>query len=159
VDARSVDAFDVEADQSVVEQQHRAGRHVARQLLVVEADALVVAELAFGVEHEVLPGHELHASLLELADADLGTLQVGHDADLAPELLRAFAHDARALDVVGRDAVREVEANDVDACGKQARQDGGRAARRPEGGDDLRVAGHCEKPLRLVWPANVTANR
>ena len=55
-DARSLHRLDREPDQAVVQQQDRARLDVARQLLVVEADAVVVAELAIGVEHERLPG-------------------------------------------------------------------------------------------------------
>ena len=76
-------------------------------------------------------------------------------ADLAAELLRAFAHEPRALDVVGGGAVREVEAHDVDARGEHARHDGGGAACRAERCDDLGVARHDES-LRCR-AGNVTA--
>jgi hypothetical protein len=92
------------------------------------------------------PGQELDAALLELADADLRALQVRHDADFAPELLRTFAYEPCALDVVGGDAVREVEPYHVHACGEHARHDGGRAARGPERCDDLGIARHDGKP-------------
>ena len=54
-----------------------------------------------------------------------------------PSVLRALAHEARALDVVGGAAVREVEADDVDARGEHPRQHSGVAAGGAERGDDL----------------------
>ena len=60
------------------------GLHVARQLLVVEAHALDVARLgARGIEHELRARLQHDLAFGELADADLGALQVGHDRDLA----------------------------------------------------------------------------
>ena len=55
---------------------------------------------------------------------------------------RDFAHEPRALDVVGRGAVREVEAHDVDAGGEHAAQHVGLAAGGSERGDDLGGARH-----------------
>ena len=96
-DPRAVDGLDVEPDQAVVEQQHRAARDVARQLLVVEAGARRVAEFAFGVEDERLPGLQRDLAVDELADADLRALQVGHDRDFdGPACARIRARGARA---------------------------------------------------------------
>src|SRR6185437_9515612 len=113
-DPRSVDRLDVELDQSVVEQQHRSRPDVVNELLVVEADARRVAELAARVENEPRAGHELDLAFRELADADLRTLEVGHDRDLAALRARDLADELRALDVVGAAAMREVEPHDVD---------------------------------------------
>ena len=48
----ALDPFHLEFDAAVVEQQHVARAHVARQFLIVQTDALLVAELAIGVENE-----------------------------------------------------------------------------------------------------------
>ena len=107
---------DRQAQQAVVEEQRVAGPHVARQLLVVEADALARAELGpGGVEDELLAGDERRLAAFDLADADLRALQVGHDRDLLADLGRDLADQRRAVDVVLRRAVREVEAHHVDA--------------------------------------------
>ena len=69
-----------------------------------------------------------------------------------PSLLRAFAHEVRALDVVGGGAVREIEAHDVDAGGEHPLQDVGVAGRGAERGDDLGVAWHgvpCRRTLMV----------
>ncbi len=73
------------------------GRNVVRQLLVVEADAFLVAELAGRVERELLARLEHDLASGELADADLRALQIGHDRDLAAQRSRCVAHHARAL--------------------------------------------------------------
>src|SRR6185437_3962528 len=112
---RAVDRLDLELDEAVVEQQHRSGTDVVDELLVIEADARRVAELALGIEDESGAGNELHLAFGEPADADLRTLQVGHDRDLASLRTRDLAHALRALDVVGGAAMREIEPHDVDA--------------------------------------------
>src|SRR5262245_62221437 len=97
VHAVALDALDVEHDLAVVEQEDIARLHVLGQLPVVEADLRSVAELELGVEHEPVPRLELDAAVLELPDADLGSLQVGHDADGAEGLAAELAHALRAL--------------------------------------------------------------
>jgi hypothetical protein len=76
------------------------------------------------------------------ADADLRTLQVGHDRDLLADLAGRLANECGAVDVVLRLAVREVEPHDVNAGADHALEDFGRARRRPERGDDLGGAVH-----------------
>ncbi len=113
-----------------------------RQLFVVEPGALVVSKRAFGVEDERRPGLERRLAAFELADADLRALQVGHDRHFAPQRARGVANHARASFVIGGDAVREIQAHDVDAGGEHAREDVRRIAGRAERGDDLGCALH-----------------
>ena len=63
-----------------------------------------------------------------------------------PSRLRAFADHSRTLDVVGRAAVREIEANDVDAGRQHPLQDRRIVAGGTEGGDDLGIARHGASP-------------
>ena len=137
----AADQLDRQAQQAVVEQQRVAGADVARQVLVVEADALARAQAGVGgVEHQLAAGHEHRLAALELADADLGPLQVRHDRDLLADLLRDLLHQGGAVDVVLCHAVREVEPDAVDAGADDAFEHLRRARRRPEGGDDLGFA-------------------
>ena len=69
---------------------------VARQLLVVEADARRVAQLALRVEDERLPRLQRDLAVGELADADLRALQVRHDARPRGRALRAHSRTRRA---------------------------------------------------------------
>ncbi len=117
--------LDVEHDLAVVEQQHCAGADVARQLLVVEAGALAVAHLEAGVEHEGLSLLERDLAVLELADADLRTLQVAKDGHGAAHLGGKLLHQRGALLVVLRRAVREIEPHDVDAGADHPLEGGG----------------------------------
>ena len=87
-------------------------------------------------------GLELDLAVGELADADLRTLQVGHDRDFAAELARNLAHELGALHVILRCAVREIQAHDVDAGGEHPASISGLLRRGPERGDDLGGAGH-----------------
>ena len=119
------------------------GFNVARQLLVVEADAREIAEAVEArVEHEGRVGLEHDLAVDELADADLRTLQVAHDRDLATRVARGGAHAIRAQRVVLGLAVGEVEAEDVDAGRDQLGEDIGLGRGRADGGDDLGGAWH-----------------
>ena len=115
----------VEHDLAVVEQQYRPGTDVAGQLLVVEPDALAVADLEPGVEDEALSLLERDLAVLELADADLGTLQVAKDGDRAAQLGGQPLHQRGAILVVLRRAMREVQAHDVDAGADHPLEGGG----------------------------------
>lgn len=129
---------DREHDEAVVQQQPVAGAHVARQVLVVEAHSLGVAGLgARGVEHELGARLEPDLALRELADADLGALQVGHDRHLAARLACGLAHHGGAVDVVLRGAVAEIEPHHADLVQDHLLQQLGRVGRRAERGDDL----------------------
>ena len=131
-----------ENDLAVVEQQERAGIHVLRQLLVVEADALAVADLGRGIEHEMLALLERDLAFLELADADLRPLQIAEDRHGATGLGGELLDERGAPCMVGGDAVREVEPHHVDAGADHALEDNGLGGRGTEGRDDLRAAQH-----------------
>src|SRR5574344_2404975 len=110
----SADPLDVDDDASVVEQQGVPRRDIARQIGVVEADPLLVALRAGGVEDEAVAGMEVDLAGGELADADLRSLQIGQNAYRAPESGRKFADAFRQRDVIGGCAVREIEPEDID---------------------------------------------
>ena len=135
-------ARDVEHDQAVVQQQDVAGAQVARQVLVVEAAAFVVAQFAVGVENERIARDEHRLVVLELADADLRALQVGHQRDFAADLARRLADPLGALAMVVGGAVREVEANHVEAGLHHLQQDFGAAGSGADRGNNLGGAMH-----------------
>src|SRR6185437_9721925 len=126
----------------------------------VEHD-LAVAELHRGVEHERVAGLERDAPFAELADADLRSLQVRHDADGTPDLAAGVAHELGALHVVLRGAVREVEAHDVHARGEHLLEHRRLARRRAEGRDDLgaALAHRTVAPLAARLSSASTAGR
>jgi len=131
-------------NQAVVEQQDISGLHIPRQFLVVQAHTLEVAWLSTGcIEHEGHAWLQHHLALGELADPDLGPLQVGHDAHLPASAAGGLAHQVRPVDVVLRLAVREVQPHDVDAGTDHGFEDLGGTGCGAEGGNDLGSAlGH-----------------
>ncbi len=139
-DLRRPHVDDVEHDAAVIQQQHVAGLHVVHQVAIVQADALLGAEAAVGVQHEALALGELNPVLLELSDADLRPLQVGHDADGAAQLARHVPHQRRAPRVILRGAMREVQPHDVHARGDHACKHLSLGTGGPQGGDDLGTA-------------------
>ena len=82
----ALDPGHLERDQPVVEQQRVAGRDVARQRLVGDADHLVGAavRVVADVKHEALTLAQLGAAGGEALDADLRAAQVAEYADDAP---------------------------------------------------------------------------
>ena len=76
------------------------------------------------VERELAALEEHHGPGLERLDADLRALEVAHDADVPPDLLGDLAHACDSRRLVGRGAVREVDAEDVGACKDQLLHDG-----------------------------------
>ena len=73
----------------------------------------------------------------ELADADLRPLQIGHDADGAPGLVRSSAQQGDALLVIIHRAMRKIQAHHIDAGLNQAAQWCWIRRRGAEGGDDF----------------------
>src|SRR5690606_22494970 len=98
-----------------------ASAHVARQAQVADADLAFVPGGRLGAGHQVesRSGLQLHLAFGEALDAQLGTGQVGEDADLHSHPSGGFAYRLRAGALGGRIAVREVEADDVDASAQQ----------------------------------------
>src|SRR5882724_10334839 len=136
------DLFDFEHDLAVVEEQHVAGPHVARELLVIQADSAVDSKLAVGIEHEGVPGIQNDLAVLELADPDLRTLQIAHDADGPPGFAAGLAHQFRAPLVVRGGAVREVHAHDVHSREEHPLERLRVIGRRAECGDNLGAPAH-----------------
>ena len=129
--------------QTVVEQQRVAGAHVARQFLVVQAHGADVAGLgARRIQDEGLASHQHDLAFGELADADLGALQVGHDGDGLAHLGCDVPHQLRQRDVVFCLAVAEIQPHHVHASPHQLLQHLGRVGCGADGGDDLGGTGH-----------------
>ena len=77
---------------------------------------------------------------LKRFDANLRALQVADDADVPPDLLGDLAHACDARLLIGRRAVREVDAEHVGAREDQLLDDAGIVGRRTQRRDDLRAA-------------------
>ena len=136
--APALDLVDAQPDEPVVDQylvallehvpDHGRGNRqlaVGRSLLRCDRDPVAAVE---------------DDRLLELADAQLRPLQVGDERDRAADLGRDLPHEPGPLGVAVVRAVREVEANGVDAGLDQRTQALARIGRRPERRHDLRSA-------------------
>ena len=111
--ATPLDLVDAEPNEPVVDQHLVAGlEHVPdhrrrdRELAVSRRLLGADADLVAGVEHH---------GLRELADAQLGPLQVADERDRAADLGRDLPDEPGPLGVIGMRAMREVEADGVDA--------------------------------------------
>jgi hypothetical protein len=105
---------------------------------------LAVRRGRFRGDADLIPGVE-DDRLGQLADAELRSLEVGDESDRAPDLGRYLAHEPRSLGVPLVRAMREVEADGIDAGRDQRAQALARVGSRPERRDDLRLAfpGHA----------------
>ena len=142
MDARALDLFDLEHDETVVEQQRVAGNDVVREITISATDGMLVAGVRIhrDVEDELVAFHEHDGARLERFDADLRALKIAHDADVAADLLRDLEHARDARLLVGRRAVREVDAEHVGAREDQLLDDARVVGRGAERRDDLRAA-------------------
>src|SRR5262249_8090976 len=136
------DPLDLENDLAVVEKQHVAGLHVTRQLLVVQADAPVFAELTIGVEHESIARGERDLAFLEFGGAYLRALKVPHDSPGAAGLAARLAHQFRAALVIGGRAVRKIQPHDVHSGEEHALERLWIARSGAKRGDDFGASAH-----------------
>ena len=143
------DRLDLEPDQAVVEQQHRAGRDVARQLLVVEADAGRVAELAR--RRRARTSRPARASTLPSANLPtriFGPCRSAMIATSRPSALRARRAPAAARSTWSEAAPCEKLRRTTSTPAASMRdRTAGSAAGGTERGDDLGGACHRIDPL------------
>jgi len=134
---------DFQLQAAVVEQQDVAADHVLGQVLVVEADPLLVAERAGCIEDETVADGQSDLAALEFADADLRPLQVAQDADCPTELGGRGANALGARLVILGAAMRKIHPDDIDAGLDQTFKNLRRRRGRPQRGDDLGMTQHC----------------
>ena len=141
-DARAAHRDDAQHDASIVQQQRVRGAHIIGQVLVIESDAVLIAQLALGIEHELRAGRERDLPLLEAADADLRSLQVHQHADGVARLARERTHQLHAPAVLRGAAVGKIHTHHVEPRLDHARERLRVARCGPERGDDLGAAEH-----------------
>ena len=125
-------------DQPIVEQQQVAGFDVARKFFVIQAYALdIPGRGARGVQHKRGTGLQHHFAFGEFADADFGTLQVGHDGHDATGAFGGLSHQRGSVNMVLRLAMAEIESDHIHAGADHGFKNGGVAGSRPQRGDDF----------------------
>jgi hypothetical protein len=78
---------------------------------------LIAHDARVSRDREWCPGLELNAfRICELADSDLGTLQIEQNSDCAAASIRFTADDLQHLEVIFVTAVRKIQTRDVHAC-------------------------------------------
>ena len=133
---------------AIVQQQRCAGRRHADDLRVGQLHAPGPARRGVQIEPESLAGAEMHPAAAEAADAQLGSLYVGQQADRAAHGLLQRTDDGDVGGVVLVAAVGEIEAEDVGAGVKEAGNHLGRGAGGAQGCHDLGAAVAAHPCLR-----------
>jgi hypothetical protein len=117
IDARPIDAENLQADLPIVEQQHVARGHVGREFLVGDSDGALGAGIhcEARIQGELRAIGELHPTSQEALDADFRAREVAQNTDVASGLRGGIPHQIEAPRVVGGRAMREVDADHVHA--------------------------------------------
>ena len=142
----ATDGFHGQDNQTIVQQQHVPGAGIARELLVIQAHALLIAKFsARCIQHERGPGFQHDAPLGKLAYPNLGALQVGHDGHFPARTLGCLAHHLRPVHMVLGTAMAEVQPHHVDTRLDHSLQQPHLTRGRTQGGNDLRGAARGER--------------
>ncbi len=126
-----------QAELAVIEQERGADLGGLDDFGMGEFHPFSIAGGGVEIEAEGLAGLQMDAARGEAADAELGALDVGEDADRPSRLLLEGADRLDARGVILMRAVREIEAEDVHPGAEEPADDLWRGACRAEGGDDL----------------------
>jgi len=137
----SGDRDHLQADGPVVDQDRISDRHVFRQPFVGAGEPLGVADHS-GVDGDrrLGPGFDPRLAALDLAHADLGSLEIEQQRYRPPGVPGGLAHCDDGARVIVVRSVREVEPRDVHSGFDQPAQGRLFAGGRPHGADDLRLA-------------------
>ena len=142
--------FDAHDHAAIVQQQFVTDAAVLDQVGVVDTDDVLVAfgQRVGGREGELVTDLQFDALVGELGDADLRTLQVAQQCNMAAVLGGDVTDQARAGLVLVRSAVGEVQACHVQAGEDQLFDHFRRVAGGAKGGDDFGTAdAHAQTPI------------
>ena len=145
--ASRLDGIDAKPDEPVVDQDVVAGLEHLADHRRQDGQLSVHASVLASRDDDLVAVGEQHRRL-ELADAELGPLQVGDQRDRPAHLLLRLPDHARVLGVLLVRPVREVEACAVHPSLRERDHTLLGRARRAERDDDLRAAGDRGRHLR-----------
>ena len=141
-DGVAVEGLYHQRDQSVVQQQGVTGRDILDQTEITDTDLGFVAQRGIRAADQVefAAVDQVDFVVGEFFNTDLGTLQIGQNADFTPETGGNLAHAGHPLGMLLGGTVREVHAHHVDAGFDDLSQNAGLISRRAERGEDFGAA-------------------
>lgn len=116
VDLGAFGLYDLQTDQTVIDQDDATGLHILGKLLVGDLDAVLGAEHFLGGQNHGFTRYQLRVVRGHFADANFRTFDVEQDGNVLVQLLGCFPDAADALRVLVQLSVGEVQAGDVHAC-------------------------------------------
>ena len=129
--------IDIHDDAAIIKQQHITRADVVNQLGVIKADAIGIAKFAFSIEDEGFAVLQQYLATGKFTDANLRTLQVGHDADGATTAFNQGAQCADTPLVILGCTMRKIQSDHIDARLDEASQHFGTGRGRPQRCDYL----------------------
>jgi hypothetical protein len=123
--SRAFDTIDLKRNHAVVEQQLVSGLEILVQCVEGNTNAVdrafVISQRA--VQKKGSAADQLDVVVPESLDANLGTLQVAHQADIPAALFRRGAQAPCPPPMLVRISVREIQARDIEASADHLAQD------------------------------------
>jgi hypothetical protein len=136
------DLLDAHLHATVVKQQDIACVDVLNQFGIVEADPTLIAQSAFNVEYKFVALAQFDPPLSEFSDANLRTLKVGQDANVAPKTGRKTPNESDPRRMFFGRPVRKIHPDHIDPGGQNPLKDfwfgGGRTKGRDNFGRTMR---------------------
>ena len=130
----------LQLEAAIVEQQNVAIDHILGQVLVIQANPLLIAQRTLGIKDEVLADDEADLAVLELAHADFRPLQITQNAHGATEFGGSSADGSGPGKVILDRAMRKIHPNHIDARLNHAFENFGGRGGGAEGGNNLGMA-------------------
>ena len=131
---------DPQYDLAVVDQEPRAFFHGFENLDMRQADTFLRARRFVQINPELVAGREFDRAVCKGSDAQFRPLQIGQNADRAPDFLFHLSNDAVPRANVFVRAVAHIQAKNVDAGEEQFLDHLVAAGRRAKRRDYLNVA-------------------
>ena len=115
VDLMFVGLGDAQLDQSIIQQDSFAGLDHTGQIIILHRHTPGFADNIIGREYESLSVLQKYAALLHLADAQLRSLQVGHNGDRDLQLFADGANTFNRPAMIIMSAMAHVQTDDIHA--------------------------------------------
>ena len=145
-----------QANLAIVDQQLCADGQSGEDFRMQQRRARGIAECIVLIEHEFGAHFEGGPLVLETTDPQLGTLQIGENADGPATFLFHFPDEAVRTLVIFVRTVAEVEPEHIDTCIVQAADGVLVIARRPQRGDDLGVSSALHDDVLYLFCSETT---